>query len=172
MNDICIDIETLGTTPDSVIISIGAVKFSFEDDEIETFKQNVDPVSCKKLGMVTQKSTIQFWADQPIEVQKSVMTNQTDIKYALLGLNNFIGEYSSQNRIWCQGVAFDIPILEWAYRESVIPCPWRYFQIYDTRTIINLSGIDWKNYSRIGDHHDSIGDCLTQIKAIKEILRE
>jgi exodeoxyribonuclease VIII len=170
MNQIMIDIETLGTTPDSVILSIGAVKFSFDDDDIETFKQNIDPRSCKKYGLVTQKDTIQFWADQPIEVQKSVMSNQSDIEYALAGLNNFIGGYNSKNRIWANGVAFDISMLEWSYRVVGIPCPWRYFQIMDVRTIISLSGIDWKNYPRIGDHHDSIGDCLTQIKIIKEIL--
>lgn len=170
MINFCIDIETLGVTPDSVILSIGAVKFSFDHDDVETFKQNVDPDSCKKLGMITQKSTIEFWAKQPPAVQKSVMTNQTAIKYALLGLNNFIGGYETKNQIWVNGAAFDIPILEWAYREAGIECPWRYFQIRDVRTIIALSDLDWKNYPRVGDYHDPIGDCLTQIKAIKEIL--
>ena len=41
MKQIMIDIETLSTKQNAVIVSIGAVKFSFEHDEQECFYETI-----------------------------------------------------------------------------------------------------------------------------------
>jgi exodeoxyribonuclease VIII len=173
MKSIMIDIETLGVTPDSTIIQIAAVRFSLEDASInDEFSVNISPASCKALGLITDKKTIEFWKNQPTEVIRSVMSNQTNIENALTQLNNFIGGYDKNNEIWANGTVFDISMLEWSYRRSGIECPWRYFQIRDVRTIFSVAKFDWRNFPRIGMQHNALGDCHTQIAALRKILLE
>lgn len=168
-----IDIETLGVTPNSAIIHIGAVRFSLEDNRIgDEFSVNISPKSCKDIGLITDKKTIEFWKNQPPAAIRSVMTNQTSIENALTQLNNFIGGYDKDNEIWANGTVFDISMLEWAYRTTGIECPWRYFQIRDVRTIMAVAKFDWKNFPRIGIQHHALSDCHTQIAALKKILLE
>lgn len=168
-----LDIETMGTTPNSVIIQIGAVRFSMENHSIkDEFCANISPKSCKQYGLITDAKTIEFWKNQPAEVIKSVTTNQVSLVDALTQLNNFIGGYDKNNEIWANGTVFDISMLEWAYRVTGIECPWRYFQIRDLRTIISVAKFDWKNFPRIGMIHNGLSDCHTQIAALKKILLE
>lgn len=39
----CVDVETLSTRPDSVIVQIAGVKFNMENDKTEDFLINVCP---------------------------------------------------------------------------------------------------------------------------------
>ena len=53
MSEIMIDIETLSTTPNALILTIGAIKFNRNEDvkdlkELETFYVRIDQNSCKK----------------------------------------------------------------------------------------------------------------------------
>jgi exodeoxyribonuclease VIII len=172
--DYMLDIETLGVTPNSTIIQIGAVRFSLENPDVkpEEFCINVSPKSCKEFGLITDAKTIDFWKNQPAEVIRSVMSNPVNLEYALAQLNNFIGGYNKDNEIWTNGTVFDISMLEWSYRVTGIECPWRYFQIRDVRTIMSVARFDWKNFPRIGMQHNALSDCYTQIAALRKILME
>ena len=62
--DLMIDLETLATSPDASILTIGAVKFDpFGDDvknpKCEKFYCRVDLDSCDALGLVTNDATVE-----------------------------------------------------------------------------------------------------------------
>lgn len=164
-----IDIETLDTTTNSVILSIAAVKFNMNDDLIETFYQNVTPQSCIKLGMTNSEDTVRWWSERPKSAQESVLVDQISIKEALIDLTEFTTEgVHRKAEFWAHGIMFDYGNLENAMTRCGLQHPWEYYQISDTRTLFKACKLDWKNYPRVGTHHNALDDCLTQIKALKE----
>src|SRR4051812_3766510 len=65
MQDIMIDLETLGTLPGSVILSIGAVAF----DELSVapgagFYKVISTISCESCGLTKDEATEKWWLDQ------------------------------------------------------------------------------------------------------------
>ena len=69
MADIMIDLETLATSPDAAILTIGAVKFDpfgreKDDPKMDSFYVKVDLDSCDELGLVANDDTIAWWATQ------------------------------------------------------------------------------------------------------------
>lgn len=170
LKNVMLDIETLSTKPNAVILSIAAVKFAFGSDGIEKFSVNISPSSCKKLGLITSQYTIDWWTKQNPEALKQFMKDQIDLSDAIDKLNTFIGPNSKDTVFWAHGTSFDFPKLEWSYDVVNKPYPWKYWNIRDTRTVYEIFGIDMRKYERVGTYHNAIDDCLTQIKALKEAL--
>lgn len=166
-----IDLETLSTASNAIIISIAAVKFSFTNDSIEAFSVNVDPKSCKQLGMVASPDTIAWWKNQRTDALKAFSKNQITIEDALNDLTNFVGVSNIKDTVfWCNGANFDFPILEWSCKACDREAPWKWWNLRDARTIYAISGLDMHNYPRVGTYHNAVDDCLTQINALKECL--
>ena len=72
--DIMIDLETLATSPDAAILTIGAVRFDpfgreLTDPEMDSFYVRVDLDSCDEIGLVTNDDTIAWWANQSDEAK-------------------------------------------------------------------------------------------------------
>lgn len=170
MKSIMFDIETLGTSSNSVILSIAAVKFDFTSDSIDTFSMNIDPKSCKSYGMITNPSTVEWWKQQPADAIKAFMTEQHPIDVALNGFNNFVGSNWKNTIFYCNGASFDYPIMQWSYDAVGIEAPWKYWNQRDARTIYSVFGLDLRDFPRVGTHHNAIDDCLTQIAALKQCL--
>ena len=66
MLDVMIDIETLSTNPNSLILTIGAIKFSRNKDikclkDLDTFYVRINQNSCEKLNMDINKDTLDWW---------------------------------------------------------------------------------------------------------------
>jgi len=70
MPDAMIDIETLATTPDAAIVSIGAVTFSTTDSPIdEALHISVSRESCREHDRRVDPDTLEWWQDQPAEAR-------------------------------------------------------------------------------------------------------
>jgi len=94
--DIMIDLETLATSPDAAILTIGAVKFDpfgddIKDPKCEKFYVRVDLDSCDRIGLVTTDDTIAWWANQSKEAQDEAFgeDNRVDIVDAFNQLYKF-----------------------------------------------------------------------------------
>lgn len=170
MNQIMLDIETLAASTNAVIVSIAAVKFSFSSDETQDFQVNCDPVSGKSYGMIVEKDTIEWWMRRPAEVRNAWKKDPQPLEVALDKLTEFIGPNWKNNIWWCQGASFDYPILQWNYKTLNKNVPWFFPNLRDTRTIYNVFDLDMKTFPRVGDYHNSIDDCKTQIAALKACL--
>lgn len=69
MNDVMLDLETLGTRAGCATLSIGSVGFSTEGLG-EEFYCEVNQASCAAYGLFTEQSTLAWWNRQSPEARK------------------------------------------------------------------------------------------------------
>lgn len=167
-----IDLETLSTKPNAVILSMGAVKFnpysSFIDvDNGLDIKVDVD--SQIKLGRDVQEDTLTWWTKQPAEVQDAAfsLSDRTSLTLFVKMLNKIM---VGIDQVWCQGPVFDIVILENLYKQLEIPVPWNYWQIRDSRTLFGVFG-DPRDKNR-KNAHNALMDCVYQCIGVQDIYQQ
>ena len=169
--DVMLDIETLSTRPWSVILTLGAIKFSpWNDDVDQTRGLYIRPDVNEQLTMDrhVQDETVAWWATQTEEVREEALgeDGRVSISDMLDQLNRFL---VGADNIWCQGPAFDIVILEDLYRQVGRPTPWQFWQIRDSRTLFSVHG-DPRDKNRHGAHNALI-DCYYQARAVQDIYK-
>lgn len=170
MKDIMIDIETLGTKPYSVILSIGALKFDIKTGEIgEEFHRVIDVKSCKKAGLDLDFDTLVWWTNQPEAVRNSVFKGENRLSSVLFNLDMFICE---TERIWSNSPSFDLSLIRNAYERIGLEPAWNYLQERDVRTISALRPEIRETCFREGIAHNAIDDCKFQVKYLVKTLSE
>lgn len=170
-SQVMLDIETFSTKNNAVIVSIGACRFAAEKGIIlDTFKVNVDPRDCKKLGLHVSKSTMEFWAKQSPEARKCWSVDPKPLKEALESFSDWYGTKSVNT--YSKGTVFDIGILENAYDVCGMPPPWKPFQICDYRTILTILKLDDKSSKKAGStYHDALDDAVNQAEFLMPLLQ-
>jgi len=169
--DIMLDLETLATTPNAVILSFAATRFnafSLDEENDYTLHLNLklDVDEQIALDRDVDQNTIAWWAQQPELIRSNAFDDKdrTNLADFILKLNKFV---VNADRIWAQGPVFDIVILENLYRQIGIPCPWPYYVIRDSRTLIKALGNDIIHERK--NAHDALEDCKYQAGYIKKI---
>src|SRR6056297_1917625 len=92
--DIMVDIETLASTSNAVIVQIAAVAFYRYSGEIhDKFKINIDPQSCVDLGLEMNVETIEWWFKQDEDAKRSILSRpRYIISEGLANFSKFIYE--------------------------------------------------------------------------------
>lgn len=165
MTHVMSDTETLAKIPGAVILSIGLIAFDPVAGTLgETFYRNIDPDSCKAVGLVEDAETVAWWADtQRAEARAQLQSDQRQLRAVLAELSAWWAEVGGR-RLWCQGPSFDQPILDWAYRACGMEPPWAYNSGRDTRTIYELTGE--KAIAGGGTFHNALDDARSQAEAV------
>ncbi|HAW2292772.1 TPA: exonuclease, partial [Escherichia coli] len=165
-----IDLETMGKNPDAPIISIGAIFFDPQTGDMgPEFSKTID---LETAGGVIDRDTIKWWLKQSREAQSAIMTDEIPLDDALLQLREFIDENSGEFfvHVWGNGANFDNTILRRSYERQGIPCPWRYYNDRDVRTIVELGkAIDFDARTAIpfeGERHNALDDARYQAKYV------
>lgn len=173
MNDVMIDIETLSTKNNALIVTIGAIKFNRKDkikplDEFDKFYVRINQNSCIKLGMDIDPNTVEWWKKQSKEARYEVFENKDriDIKDALIQLYDFIKDVKY---VWANSPNFDCVILENAFNICEIEIPWKFWNLRDCRTAYDLGNTNLKNFTNTISHNALI-DCYNQILCLKNSL--
>ncbi|HFP0352386.1 TPA: 3'-5' exoribonuclease, partial [Escherichia coli] len=171
-----IDLETMGKNPDAPIISIGAIFFDPQTGDMgPEFSKTVD---LETAGGVIDRDTIKWWLKQSREAQSAIMTDEIPLDDALLQLREFIDENSGEFfvQVWGNGANFDNVILRRSYERQGIPCPWRYCNDRDVRTIVELGkAIDFDARTAIpfeGERHNALDDARHQAKYVSAIWQK
>ncbi|EPP0434697.1 3'-5' exoribonuclease domain-containing protein [Escherichia coli] len=171
-----IDLETMGKNPDAPIISIGAIFFDPQTGDMgPEFSKTID---LETAGGVIDRDTIKWWLKQSREAQSAIMTDEIPLDDALLQLLEFIDENSGEFfvQVWGNGANFDNTILRRSYERQGIPCPWRYYNDRDVRTIVELGkAIDFDARTAIpfeGEHHNALDDARYQAKYVSVIWQK
>ena len=168
--DIMIDLETLATSTDAAILTIGAVKFDpfgkdIDEPAMDSFYVRVDLDSCHDIGLVTNDDTIAWWANQSKEAQDEAFGDKGRIPItdAFIQLYKFCW---GAKRVWSNGSVFDIMICEHVFKKIGKAVPWQFWQIRDVRTAFDI-GIDPKR-PPVTAHH-ALHDAYNQAVGIQNV---
>ncbi|EFI2812108.1 exonuclease [Escherichia coli] len=171
-----IDLETMGKNPDAPIISIGAIFFDPQTGDMgPEFSKTID---LETAGGVIDRDTIKWWLKQSREAQSAILTDEIPLDDALLQLREFIDENSGEFfvQVWGNRANFDNVILRRSYERQEIPCPWRYTNDRDVRTIVALGLVmDFDARSVItfeGERHNALHDARYQAKYVSAIWQK
>lgn len=164
---VMVDLETLSRRQNAAIVSIGAVRFTFENGlKDDDFLINVSPIDCAKLGLHVDSETVKWWSEQPKEIRQMWQKDPTPLVESLNRLNDFVGT-DGKMFVWSHGSVFDMGILTSAYHACKIEKKWKYWQENDSRTIFNLLGVrNDKIRNEEGGYHSALGDAKSQARTL------
>ncbi|EIG7583033.1 3'-5' exoribonuclease [Escherichia coli] len=171
-----IDLETMGKNPDAPINALAGKFFDPATGEMgPEFSKTID---LDTAGGVIDRDTIKWWLKQSREAQSALLTDEIPLDDALLQLREFIDENSGEFfvQVWGNGANFDNVILRRSYERQEIPCPWRYTNDRDVRTIVALGLVmDFDARSVItfeGERHNALHDARYQAKYVSAIWQK
>lgn len=183
-----IDLETLGTSSTAAIVQLGAVKFDPTGaeplDHGATFERTVTIESNLRLGRTVDGPTIAWWLGQSAEARRAITEDAVNLGKALNEFRSWLLDGAqTEIVIWSHGAAFDVPILESAWRacrrapvpladgflsEIPEPPPWDYRAARDTRTLFwiaeTLAG--WQKPVR-ETAHTALADAIAQAEDVR-----
>lgn len=141
---VMVDIETLATTDDAVILEMGAVMFDRERKVLgPVFSMTLDYLS--QGDRRTDLDTVMWWtAPERIgrfrEMQEG-HERKPALWHGLLELEQFLRVHlAGKGEVWAKG-DFDLRILGHAFREHEMEVPWKYHQARELRTVLKWTGV-------------------------------
>lgn len=167
MKHVMIDLETLGTTADAVIMSIGAVKFDLESSDIDDagFYASISIESNQSYGRVIDEDTLLFWLDQSAEARQVFTEPKQSLDAGLAALSDWFGH--NKRYVWSNGASFDIPMLEHAYRKLGWEAPWEFWNSRCVRTYKSLPCAD--RVAKLANDHNALRDAVNQARYVQAI---
>ena len=162
MNNIMLDIETLGTGVDSVVIQVAMIKFDRDGTLGESLSVRLNRDEQLKLGLSYTQSTLDWWNKTNPELLKTLLTeNVSSLNEGLTKISNFV---SRTDYLWCHAT-FDAPILSNLFEAAGMKAPWGYKNVRDIRTLVDLTQLNLSDYNWVAEKtHDALDDCRFQIK--------
>lgn len=114
-----IDLETMATEPDAVVLSIGACFFDLETGKIgEKFYICLDINEQEEMNRVVDPKTLAWWNGQSKDARKVFTEKKYPVEHCLNEFTNFILSNGNKSSImpWGNGSGFDVSIMESLYR--------------------------------------------------------
>jgi len=183
MLDIMIDLETMGTSANSAIVSYGAAQFDWKTGEVgHTIYRVVDLGSSIYFKRTVEASTIYWWLQQKDEARLALVQedNRETLDKAMYSLKTFFTGCGNPKklRLWGNGPTFDNSMIRDTFKASIgedIPIPF-----WNDRCVRTVKGFypdqlwyNWRiNNPRAGAYHNALDDCKYQIKYLCHILNE
>jgi hypothetical protein len=163
------DLETLDTTPSSVVLTLGAVKFDpFSNAPMKELYLRFNVEDQEALGCTVSESTIEWWGKQDPAVMEDAFTD-TD----RLPLTEAIDLYHkfawNSAEFWGQGCGFDYEILQHIYDKLNRATPWQFWQVRDSRTLFNI-GID-PELPATTEKHNALVDARRQAIGVRNVFK-
>jgi DNA polymerase III epsilon subunit-like protein len=179
------DLETLGTVPGCVILSIGAVEFFPETQTLgKEFYTVISTASCEDCYLRVDPSTQAWWADQSPEARLVLeAAEQSDIllPQALGAFNAYLCGISAPKdmRLYGNGADFDNPILRVAYDAADVDFMGSKKGFFGGRCYRTLKSLDELFGTRLaahkisrhgGVHHNALDDAKAQAVHLMEFI--
>jgi exodeoxyribonuclease VIII len=164
-----IDLETMDTSPDATVLTLGAVHFNpwgnGYGDKIY-FRINIDDQD--KLGRKVDPGTLDWWAKQDPKIMEEAFSEEDRIPL-VDAIDRFHKFSWGCKCFWSHGATFDLIIIENIYRQLGKPIPWQFWQLRDTRTLFDL-GYDPEMPK--GSLHNALEDAIRQSVGVQNIYRK
>lgn len=175
MQHAMIDLETLGTDPSSIFLSIAAVQFDPETGQTgASFKQIVELESAQKAGLTWNAYTLEWWLKQKPETMRKMFVDSDitamPLREVLLAFTIWMHE-NDLLCVWGNSARFDLSILEHSYKRMELVTPWsfRNERCYRTLTALLPNLRPEPNGLEV---HNPLDDCYYQIARLVMVWRQ
>lgn len=167
MKDVMTDLETLGTSPQTPVISLGAVFFDMDGKTLgPTFYMAMDVNEQIARGRKPTGDTIKWWLSQTDAAKRVFHEKARPVTEVLtLFAQWYKQNYSKGAFIWGNGSTFDISILEDMYRDYGIELPWGYNKAMDLRTFKRFKA-NGAQIPNAGVAHNALDDAIAQAQYV------
>lgn len=172
MRGVMIDIESMSTRPDALILSIGAVGFQLFSTGVvlaDSFFRVLDVREQLALGRHVSEDTAKWWMAQSTDARmhwvKPPLEDVVSASQALDELDVYLQiNYGLSDGVWANGAHFDVVALETLCASVGRKVPWRYNIVRDARTIYKEfpgRNVTWELKDQTA--HDPVADCVYQV---------
>lgn len=189
LHHLCIDTETFAKCENSIVLTLGCVVFTFEENHpYESLIQNGFHIKfkvedqIKNYHRVTDPDTMKWWKNQSQEARDAAykpLDTDVDMAEGLRLLSRFIGnsQYNyKQSFVWSRGPQFDFPKIESMYDQAGISLPFNSWKIRDTRTITDILNGSNTGVYELRDgiprgfvKHNALHDAAKDVMCMKEL---
>lgn len=172
MKDVMVDLETLGTVPGCVLLSIGAVAFNPRNGDVDEqgFYTAIKISGQEDAGLHICPRTQAWWDDQSPEARKVFDDPGAQLLgEALLAFNRYLYNFGADVRLWGNGADFDNALLSAAYRAANVSPHVKPYNGRCYRTLKNLAP-HIKMEKRHGTHHNALDDARSQAAHLLRII--
>jgi len=179
-NQLMIDIETLSTQTNAVVLSIGAVVFQFGEvskpEELDYIYHalSISDGTQSKRHLCT--NTISWWLEQDRSVLKEALKGEFTAPDALEELSSFCKQHEIKN-IWGYGNMFDNAIMRDLYKDAGLEYPVSYRDDMDMRTLVYMAqylmGMKYNiPHYKHGTLHNALDDAVSQAITAQQIFMD
>ncbi|MGY3851488.1 3'-5' exonuclease [Aeromonas aquatilis] len=182
MNNVMLDLETMGKGPRAAIVTIGAVFFDPMTGELGAeFEAHIDLNDSARFGEM-DPDTMLWWLGKSDDARAALKPSgkHQPLNDALWGLYEWMVNGSEGNdgnlNVWGNGTSFDNVILRNACQQTRVPPAWRYWNDRDVRTVVDMGrdllGFDPKKDMPFeGVAHRALDDAKHQARYVSAIYQ-
>lgn len=169
---VSLDLETMSTEPNAVVVSIGAVKVDTNTGLIIDRFYHVLPLQeQEKLGRHVSASTMAWWCRQDFAA-RAVFEATAPTPMVVLALYEFVEFMQGVDELWGYGSDFDNVILKSLFESFNVKAPWTHRQNRCLRTLKAMYPDTCKGMPMVGTEHHALDDAEYQAHCITLIRSE
>lgn len=170
IENVMVDLETMGNSSNAAIISIGACKFDPYGTTIGSkFHLVVNLESSLAAGMAMDASTVMWWMQQSDQARAVFNADRRyDLAPALSEFSKWFGKDSMP--VWGNGATFDNVILRNAYKAARMEPPWKFWDDSCYRTMKHRAPTVTMN--KLGVAHNALDDAVNQAVHLQAIFKQ
>jgi len=173
------DLETLGTKPGCVVLSIGAVVFSPRGRQMimqgaNCYYSTITIFDQLMKGLKIDEGTVAWWQKQSPEAQAAINESARPFHIVANEFNEWVWSHTKDDNekrlmMWANSPEFDCSIWRAACEAFGIQTSWDHRLQRDMRTwCVEAFGYDPKNTPTHGTHHNALHDAIWQAVACND----
>ena len=175
-----LDLETMGTRPGALLLSIGAVRFdpyapfdptAPDETKFERFHVGITMESCTLFDLTIEPGTLQWWmhTDRRSAWEELEMLEKVDLPTALDAFSQWLGQ-TPFDAIWGNSASFDCGLLLAAYQKVGLDAPWKFWHERCYRTLRSLAP-QVAIPQTAGTAHNALADAIREAAHTQAIYR-
>jgi exodeoxyribonuclease VIII len=173
MDNVSLDLETMGTGPSAAIVAIGAVAFDLEARETGSiqFYSAVTLNSSMEAGLELDADTVMWWMQQSVEARSALYAGERiGLPLALEEFSRWLIDIAGKDaKVWGNGATFDNVVISSAYKACGLDRPWsfRNDRCYRTVRALHPEIADAPNF---GTKHNALDDARYQAAQLIKMI--
>jgi len=171
-----IDLETLGTKPNAVVLTAGLVLFDHKLGIVDGIELILDVQEQLDAGRTISESTLKWWFSQGNDAKRIFdnLTGDGQKKKGIImshfceALDEFIYKHNIKRKdliVWGNGPTFDVTMVEDIFGHQGYEVPWKFWNICCLRTFNRATKYNSK-HKREGVHHNALDDARYQAECV------